>query len=195
MLVEESRVESAHGVVRFHSTIHDSCITLLRNTLLGDLWIYPVWETPHAGINLSKLNRGASIVGDCLLEVFVKVAVVQENIWVMVPSVEMALNGLDGLQDTLKLLVSGQNDESSVCLWLSSVWNGTSSNEYLIVLLANPPADLLVANSKVTPEHHIPDLWWRSARGKHAMCWARWMANEEHQNEDQNNTWKQQHNA
>ena len=76
MLIEESRVESAHGVVRFHSTIHDSCITLLRNTLLGDLWIYPVWEAPHTGVNFPKLDWRASIVGDCLFEIVVKVAVV-----------------------------------------------------------------------------------------------------------------------
>ena len=133
------RVKSAHGVVRLHATVHNSSISLLGDTLLRDSWIYPVWETPHAGIDLSEFNSSTGVVHDGLLEVVVEVAIVQEDVGVMIPSVEVALNGLDGLEDTVKLLVSGQHNESCVCLWFRAIWDCAAGHEDLIVLLADFP--------------------------------------------------------
>lgn len=133
------RVKSAHGVIRLHATVHNSSITLLGNALLRDSWIYPVWETPHAGIDLSELNGSAGVIHDGLLEVVVEVAVVQEDVRVMVPSVEVTLNGLNGLEDTVELLVSGQHNEGCVCLWFRAIWDCAAGHEDLIVLLADFP--------------------------------------------------------
>ena len=137
-------VESTHGVVRFHATVHNSSITLLGDTLLRNSWVYPVGEAPHAGINLSKLNSSTGVVHDGLLEVVVEVAIVQEDVWVMIPPVEVALNGLDGLEDTVKLLVSGQHNEGCVRLWFRAIWDCTAGHKDLVVLLADFPSRSLV---------------------------------------------------
>lgn len=88
-------------MVTLHTAIHDCLISLLRNALLGDLGIDPVWETPHFGVNLSKLHRRAGVIGDYLLECRVELAVVEEDIWIVIPSVEMAFNGFYGLDDAV----------------------------------------------------------------------------------------------
>lgn len=79
-------------VITLHATIHDGSITLLPNAFLGNLMVKPIWETPHGGIDFAKLHWGAGIVGDGVLELIVKVTVVQEHIRVVPPSVEVPLD-------------------------------------------------------------------------------------------------------
>lgn len=89
------RVESAHGVIAFQSTIHDSCVALLRDALFGHLRIDPFGEAPHFRADLAKLDGGGGIVLDSVLEGLIEVAIVQENVRVVVPAVEVALDRLD----------------------------------------------------------------------------------------------------
>ena len=100
VLVEEARVEAAHVVVGFHASVHDSLITLLRNALLGDSCICPFGETPVLRINLAKLNSRRGVVCNGLLESAVELLVVEEDVRVVEPAVEMALEALETVEDT-----------------------------------------------------------------------------------------------
>lgn len=70
------RVESAHMMIALHTTIHDSSVTLLSNSLSGNFMIYPIWISPHGLIDLTKLNGGTCIVLDGVFELLVKVSIV-----------------------------------------------------------------------------------------------------------------------
>lgn len=111
------RVEATHEVVALHATIHDRSIALLSNTLLGNLLVNPVRETPSAWLDLAKLDSSRCIVSHSLLEGFVEFGVVEEDIGVVVPSVEMPLDRLDGLNYAVNLLVPGQHNKGSVGSW------------------------------------------------------------------------------
>lgn len=124
-------------MVAFQATIHDSSITLLRNTFLCNLGVNPLGETPHLGPDLAKLNGGRCKVLNGVLECLVEVAIVQEDVWVMVPSVEVALDGLDGLNNTFEFLVSGQDDKGAVGAGLGGVRLETALDEDLVILLAD----------------------------------------------------------
>lgn len=86
------RVESAHVVITLHATVHDSSITLLSDALLCDIDINPIWVTPHAGVNLSKLDCRASVVPDSLHECGVEISIIQKDVWVVEPPVEVSLH-------------------------------------------------------------------------------------------------------
>jgi hypothetical protein len=101
-------------VVAFQAAVHDGGVALLCDTLLGDLGVDPVGEAPHVGADLTKLDGGGCVVLDGILEGLVEVAIVEEDVGVVVPAVEVALDGLDGLNDTIQLLVPGQDDEGTV---------------------------------------------------------------------------------
>lgn len=135
--IDLPRVESAHGVVALQSTIHDSSVALLRDALLGDLGINPFREAPHLGANLAKLNGSRGVILDGVLECLVEVAIVQENVGIMVPTVEMALDRLDGLDDSIKLLVPRQNNKSTIGTRFGGVGLETAFDEDFIVLFAN----------------------------------------------------------
>ena len=131
------RVESAHGVVTFHATVHDRGVTLLGDTLLRDLGVDPVRETPHVRANLAELDGSRGVVLDGVLEGVVEVAIVQEDVRVVIPAVEVALDGLDGLDDTVQLLVSGENDKGAIDAGLAGVGLEAASDEDLVVLFAD----------------------------------------------------------
>lgn len=82
-------------VITLHAAVHDGSVTLLSDAFFCDIDIDPVGVAPHAGINLSKLDRRAGMIPDSLDECRVEVAIVQEDIWVVKPPVEMPLHGLD----------------------------------------------------------------------------------------------------
>jgi hypothetical protein len=92
------RVEATHLVVALQPTVHDGRISLLRNALLRDLLVYPVGEIPHLGSDLAKLDLPGRIFLDRLLEVVVELGVVEEDVRVMEPAVEVALDRPDGLE-------------------------------------------------------------------------------------------------
>lgn len=126
-------VESAHVVVTFHSSIHDRSITLFSDTLFGNFMVHPVRVTPHAIIDLAKFHGGAGVVLDGFLEHIIKVAVVQKDIRVVKPPVEVSLNRLDRLNDTIQLFIPGQNDEGSVCSWsIRFHWKTARGEDFVV---------------------------------------------------------------
>lgn len=100
------RIEPAHLVVALQASVHHSSITLFGNAFCSNLGVDPIGEPPHIRSNLSKLHLARSMVSNGLFEVVVEIAIIEEHIGVVVPSVEMSLDRLDGLQDTVNLLVS-----------------------------------------------------------------------------------------
>ena len=79
-------------MITFHTTIHNSGISLFPDSLLGDFMVYPVRVPPHAIIDLSKLNGSASIILNGVFELLVKISVIQKDVRIMPPSVEMTFN-------------------------------------------------------------------------------------------------------
>lgn len=88
-------------MITFHATVHDSLISLFRNALLRNLRVYPVWKSPHLGVDFPELHRGACVVLNRLFEGRIEVCIVQEHVGVMIPPVEMSLDGLDRLNNTI----------------------------------------------------------------------------------------------
>lgn len=130
-------------MIALHATIHNRGISLLGNALLCNLWIYPIRETPHAWVNLTKLDRGAGVVHDCILEGRVELAVIEEDVWIVIPSVEMTLDRLDRLNDTVQLLISRQNDKRGIGSRFCGIRGITTCHKHLIVLLADFPAYII----------------------------------------------------
>lgn len=124
-------------MVAFQSTVHDGIVTLLGDAFLGDLVIDPIGESPHVGSDLAKLDGARGVVADSLLEGLIELAVVEEDVGVVVPAVEVALYGADGLEDTLELLVSGENDKGGVGSGLFVVGLLAAGKEDLVVLFAD----------------------------------------------------------
>ena len=88
-------------MVTFHTTVHDGLVSLLRNTLLGNLGIYPVWKSPHFGVDLPKLDRRACVILNRFFKRRIEVCVVQKHVGVMIPPVEVSLDRLDGLDNAV----------------------------------------------------------------------------------------------
>lgn len=127
-------------MVTFHATVHDSRITLLSHALLCDLRVNPVGETPHRVVDFAEFNGSTGVVLDSSLEIIVEIAIVQEHVGVVIPAVEMTLNGLQRLNHTIQLLISRENDKSGVGAgFLIDVGaNGhAASGEDLVMLLAD----------------------------------------------------------
>lgn len=75
----------------------------------------PVGETPHGAVNLAKLHRRGRVVFHGIDEIIVKVAIVQEDIRVVPPPIEMSLDRLKRLNDAVQFLVPRQYDKGSIC--------------------------------------------------------------------------------
>lgn len=127
------RVESAHMVITLHSSIHDRSITLFSDTLFGNFMVHPVRVTPHGAIDLAKFHRGAGVVFDGFLEHIIKVAVIQKDIRIIKPPVKVPLNRLERLNNTIQLLIPGQNDERSVCSWpIRFHWKTARGEDFVV---------------------------------------------------------------
>jgi len=88
-------------MITFHATIHDSLISLFRNALLCNLRVYPFWKSPHLRVDFPELHRGACVVLNRLFESRIEICIVQEHVGVMIPPVEMSLDGLDRLNNAI----------------------------------------------------------------------------------------------
>ena len=130
-------VESAHGMITLKATVHDGGVSLFRNALLGNLGVDPIGISPHLRANLAELDRGRGVVLNDLLEGGIEISIVQEDVRVVVPSVEVALDGLDGLDHTVQLLVSGEDDEGAVDTGLARIGFEAALDKDLVVLFAD----------------------------------------------------------
>lgn len=78
-------------MIALQATIHDSGITLLCNALSGYSGVQPIWKPPHIRPDLAKLDGTRSVVENGILEIVVEVSIIEDNIGIVVPSVEMSL--------------------------------------------------------------------------------------------------------
>lgn len=173
-------------MVALQATVHDGGVSLLRDTLLGDLGVDPFGKAPHLRADLAKFHRGGGVVLDGVLECLVEVAIVQEDVGVVVPPVEVALDRLDGLNDTVQLLISGQDDESAVGTRLASVGLEAAFDKDLVILFADFPTSARWSMGQswgVTGEGGSPYSWRGSSGHEHAP-WGVWMPHKEDEDED-----------
>lgn len=139
VLVEEAGVEATHVVVRLHAAVHDGLVALLSDALFRDVDIHPVRIAPVFGSNLAELDVGGRVISDRVLEGLVEGAIIQEDVWVVKPTVEMPLHALDALNHPLQLLVPRQHDKGSIRALALRLERGVGapSMEHLVVLFAN----------------------------------------------------------
>lgn len=128
-------------MVALHAAVHDGIVALLPDTFLGDLGVDPVRVSPHVRANLAKLDLARRVVADGIAKVLVEVAIVEEDIGVVVPVVEVALDRLERLDDAVELRVAGEHDEGGIGARLAGVGLGAARNEHLVVLFTDPPAE------------------------------------------------------
>lgn len=131
------RVETTHGMVALQASVHDGGVALLGNALLGHVGIDPIRIPPHFGTDETKLDGSRRVICYNLLERLVEFGVVEEDVGVVVPPVEVALDGLDGLDHPVQLLVASQDDKSGVGAWLAGVGLEAALDEDLVVLFAD----------------------------------------------------------
>jgi hypothetical protein len=86
------RVESAHMMIALHATVHDGLVTLLCDAFLRDCGVGPLREAPVLCRYLTPLNGCACVVQDSLFERLVEDSVVQKDIRVVVPPIEVSLD-------------------------------------------------------------------------------------------------------
>lgn len=136
-------------MITLHTTVHDGSITLFSDAFLGHIVVNPVGEAPHAGIDFAELDVGADVLTDLIFEGRVEVAVVQEDVWVVEPSVEVSLHRLERLQDTFEFLVTGEDDEGGVGARLVGLEGRvlTACDKDLVVLFADFPVHHGVSTS------------------------------------------------
>lgn len=117
VLVEEARVEATHVMVGLHASIHDGSITLLPDALFCDIHIGPIGIAPMLRTNLAKLDGSRGVVHHRLFERAVEFSIVEKDIGVVKPAVEMSFYALQTLNDSVQLLVSRQHHKSGICAW------------------------------------------------------------------------------
>ena len=127
-------------VIALQATIHDCSVSLLSNSFSCNIFVHPIWVSPHGRVNLAEFDGRTREVGYCLFEGRIEVSIVEEDIRIVKPTVEVSFHGADGIHDTRQLLISCQNDEHSICAWLTRVRLQASRHEDLVVLLADSPA-------------------------------------------------------
>lgn len=76
-------------VVTFHSPVHDNLVALLPDPLSGYINIDPVGISPHAWIDLAKLDRRTCVVHYGVSEIGIEVSIVEEYVGIMKPSIEV----------------------------------------------------------------------------------------------------------
>lgn len=101
-------------VIALHASVHDGLVSLFTNTFSCYLGVNPVRIAPHARIDLAKLDRGTRIVPYGLSERRIEVSIVQKNIGIMEPSIEMPFHRLDRLYNPIQLLISCQDHKNRV---------------------------------------------------------------------------------
>jgi hypothetical protein len=126
-------------MVAFKSAVHDSSIALLGNALFPYLGIKPVGVSPHIMVDFAKFHGARSVVLHRLPEGRVEISIVEKHVRVVVPAVEVSLDRLYRLDNTVQLLVPGEDDEGTICPWSAGIRFKAPRHEYLIVLFADFP--------------------------------------------------------
>ena len=132
-------IESTHVMITFHAAVHYSSITLFSNAFTGNIGVDPVRKAPHGGVYLSKLHRGAGIVLYGVLEMIGEVSIVQKDVGIMEPAVEVSLDRFDGLYHPVQLLVPGEHNKRSIRSLTVRLGLKAPIDKDLVILFTYPP--------------------------------------------------------
>lgn len=88
-------------------------------------------------VDLAKFDGATGVIKDGLLEGCAEFGIIEEDVRIVIPSVEVTLDGFDGLENTVQLLISCQHHECCLGPWLRSIRPFASYLEDLVVFLAN----------------------------------------------------------
>ena len=87
-------------MVTLHATIHDRFISLLPDPFFRNFTIDPIGVSPHGMVYLTKFHRRTCVVSNRFFESRVEIAVIEEDVGIVEPSIEMPFHGFYGLDDT-----------------------------------------------------------------------------------------------
>jgi hypothetical protein len=177
-------------MIALHAAIHDGIIALLCDALLRDGWVHPFWESPVACWYLAPLDRCACVIQHRLFERLVEDSVVQEDVWVVVPPIEVSLNRLDRLYYTFQFLIPRQDYEGGVRSGCVDSGLETAYSEGLVILLADFSAQMLVSIGHILLLFSIPYERRRTGGHLHEVIRA-WRSCEEQQDHNDYKTWEE----
>ena len=166
-------IESAHVMITFHAAIHDCCITLFPDALTGNVCIDPFRIPPHAWIDFAKLDRSACVICNSFLEMLAKVAIIQENIWIVEPTVEMSFYRLYWLDDPNELLISSQDHECGICSWCIDLGLQAPRSKDFVVFLTNPSTQIDCFSDMITCIGNAIELTWSWAESQQGVRYPR----------------------
>ena len=126
-------------MVALHAAIHDCPVALLLDPFASIFGIHPLGVLPHARVYDTKFNRCIGICADGVFEGRVEVQVVEKDVWVVVPAIEMAFNGFDRFNDPIQFLIPGEYDKRGVGAGLRSVRLLPTKMKNLVMLFADFP--------------------------------------------------------
>ena len=149
-------------MITFHTAIHDRLIALLSYAFPSYIVVGPFREPPHGRIDLAELDGRAGVVCNCSLEFLSKVSIVQKDIRVMEPSIEVPLDRFDGLYNAFQLLVSCKYHKC--CIFSRVLVFGlgkAAGDEDFVVLFADPPVGIKVSKLPTAENHEsrVPDSY------------------------------------
>lgn len=87
-------------MVALHATIHDCCISLLPDPFFRNFMIDPIRVSPHRRIYFAELDWRACMVPNRFFERRIKVAIIEEDVGVVEPPIEMPFHRFYGLDHT-----------------------------------------------------------------------------------------------
>ena len=128
------RIEATHIPIRQAATVDDALLNHCIPRLCGLVFVYPVWLKPmvvrnHPEFNLSwgeHCNTSCSMIGQGLssaprdkmyplLEFIRERFLIQQDVRVLIPSIEPILDIPYTPHRSTEVRISGQNDERSIC--------------------------------------------------------------------------------
>lgn len=122
MFVEKSGIEATHVMVTFHAAIHNRSISLLSNSFSSNLMINPIRIPPHGSIDFAKLCFSACVILNATFEFIGEFAIVEEDVGIVKPAIEMSFDTLHRLYYSLELLISSKNNKGSICSRTSCIF-------------------------------------------------------------------------
>ena len=76
-------------MIALHTTIHNRFVSLLSDSFFCNIMINPIGVSPHGRIYLAKFYRRACVVANRFFECRVEVAVIEEDVGIVEPPIEM----------------------------------------------------------------------------------------------------------
>lgn len=111
---EEARLVAAHMAIAFRITVDDLLATHLLSRLSGLILVNPVRIRPMLCRNLAIVGVAGSQRRGELLEVIIKLLIIQEDPIVVEVAIEAVLDGSNGLGDLPEVGVAGKGDKGRI---------------------------------------------------------------------------------